>query len=66
MLTKHTYLKKKIDQLISEQIEMLKDNLSLGSSNDYSDYMKVVGKIEGLRSALDLCEEAEKIVERDT
>lgn len=66
MLTKHVYLKKKIEFLIYEQIDTLKENLSLGSPSDFEAYMRIVGKIEGLRSALDLCEEAEKLMERDT
>jgi mRNA-degrading endonuclease RelE of RelBE toxin-antitoxin system len=66
LLKQSSYLKSKIEQLISEQIEMLKDNLSQGSPQDYASYLRVVGKIEGLRSALDLCDEAERIVERDT
>ena len=66
MLTRHIYLKKKIDQLISEQIEMLMEHLSTGSPPDYAAYMRLVGKIDGLRSAFDLCNEAEKLMERDT
>lgn len=66
MLKQSTYLKNKIEQLILEQIEILLGNLSSGSPPDYASYLRVVGKIEGLRSALDLCAEAQSIVERDT
>ncbi len=64
MLPQHKFLKDKIDKLIYEQIEQLKEHLSVGSATDHAAYMRVVGKIEGLRSALDLCDEAEKILER--
>lgn len=66
LFTQYRYLKQKIDELISHQIETLKEHLSTGSPEDYASYLRTVGKIEGLRSALDLCEEAQKIVERDT
>lgn len=66
MLTNNGYLKKKIDQIILEQISELSQHVALGSAQDYPSYMRVVGKIEGLRLALDLCEEAEKLVKRET
>lgn len=66
LLTKHVYLKKKLEQLISEQIKMHSEHLSMGSPPDYAAYMRLVGKIDGLRSALDLCDEAEKLMERET
>jgi len=66
LLTKNGYLKKKIEQLIFEQISELSQHVALGSAQDYASYMRVVGKIDGLRLALDLCNEAEKLVERDT
>lgn len=65
LLTQYKYLKNKIDQLISDQIETLKNHLSTGSPQDYASYLRTVGQIEGLRSALDLCNEAEKILDRD-
>lgn len=66
MLNRHIYLKNKIDQLISEQIAMLMDHMSTGSPPDYASYMRIVGKIDGLRLALDLCNEAEMLMKRDT
>jgi hypothetical protein len=50
--------------IISEQ-DRIKDNLSNGLSVvDFADYRHQVGKILGLQSALDLCEEANSILSK--
>lgn len=64
MLSQHKFLKDKIEKLIYEKVEELKEHLSLGAAMDHGAYLRMVGKIEGLRSALDVCDEAEKILER--
>jgi hypothetical protein len=64
MLPQHKFLKDKIEKLIDEKIEQLKEHLSFGSAMDHGAYLRTVGKIEGLRSALDACDEAERILER--
>jgi len=46
-------------KLIEEHIEELKNNLAnRGAVPDYSAYCALAGKIEGLRTALTLCDEA--------
>jgi len=52
-----------LKKLVSAEIERLKDNISNGMSVvDYADYKTQVGKIMGLRMAIELCEEAESIL----
>jgi len=50
--------------IISEQ-DRIKDNLSNGLSVvDFAEYRHQVGKLLGLKSALDLCEEANSILSK--
>ena len=48
-------------ELIEDEIASLKDNLAnRGAVPDHVTYSFLVGKIEGLRMALELCDEAVK------
>lgn len=49
------------ERLLSEEIERLKDNLALGFLEDYAQFKQITGKIAGLRLALDLMKEAERL-----
>ena len=47
-----------------DEINRLLDILSNGMSlEDYADYKHHIGKITGLRTALELCDEAERIAQ---
>ena len=63
MLNQNTQFEIELQKLIDQEIERLKDNLSNGLSVvDYADYKHQVGKILGLRSVIELCEEAKSIL----
>ena len=56
-------LEAELKKLVAAEIDRLKDNISNGMSVvDYADYKTQVGKIMGLRTAIELCEEAESIL----
>ena len=56
---------KELRKLIEEEIERIKDNLANGLSiQDYESYKHQVGKIAGLNTALELCEETNKTVSK--
>lgn len=56
MLNYNNLFEKRLRELIDEEIERLKNNVSNGMSVvDYSDYKHQVGKIAGLRTVLELC-----------
>lgn len=63
-LTYNAYYKYELEKLLNAEIERIKDYLTtayLIDGFDYAAYRHQVGKIEGLRMALELCEEAESI-----
>ena len=65
MQTFQTIYEAELRKLIAVEVERLKENLSHGQSVcDYSEYQKTVGQILGLRTALELCEEANALSER--
>lgn len=39
-------------------------SIANGHAEDYAHYQRLVGKVEGMKIALELCDEAEKIVSR--
>lgn len=49
-----------LEKLLNEEVERLKDSLALGFLDDYAQYKMIAGKIAGLRSAIDLLNEAER------
>ena len=63
--TYQAYYQYELKKLIEENIERLKEAL-LSSYQiegfDFSGYRHQVGRVEGLRMALELCEEADAIV----
>lgn len=65
MQTFQTVYEAELRKLIVGEIDRLKENLSHGQSvNDFAEYQKTVGRILGLRTALELCEEANALSER--
>ena len=69
MLTYNNLFQNEVTKMINGQIEALKENLTTIHKMEgfsFTDYKEMVGKIEGLRLALELCEEAERIVNRTT
>jgi hypothetical protein len=64
MLTYQTFYQHELKKLIVTEIERLMENLGNGMSTpDFSSYKHQVGIIEGLRRALQLCDEAEAIAD---
>lgn len=65
MLTYNTLFETTLRKLIQEEIERQTENLVLGLSvTDFSAYREAVGRIAGMRQALDLCEEAQTIISK--
>jgi hypothetical protein len=63
--TYQAYYQYELKKLINENIERLKESLVSSyqiEGFDFSSYRHQVGRVEGLRIALDLCEDAEAIV----
>ena len=69
MLTYNKLFKKELTKLISDEIERLKENLTIAhrmDGFDFASYKLIVGRIEGLRMALDLAEQAETTTDGTT
>jgi hypothetical protein len=56
----HVYVKE-LETLLSDEIDRLMINLSNGHLETHAEYKYLAGKIAGLRSAIDLMEEAQKV-----
>jgi hypothetical protein len=54
--TVYTYIIKKVQ----EEMDVVSDYLSSGRPNNFEEYQRLVGKIEGLSIAKELLQEAEK------
>jgi len=63
-LSRYTMFRSELQALITDEIERLKDEMSLGLLKDHQEYKSLAGKILGLRSSLDLMDEADTIVSR--
>jgi hypothetical protein len=64
MLTYQTFYQHELKKLIVAEIDRLMENLGNGMSTpDFPSYKHQVGIIEGLRRALQLCDEAEAIAD---
>lgn len=64
-LTGQAYYQYELKRLLSEEIERLKENLLSAyhiEGFDFAAYRHQVGKIEGIRMAIELCDEAEAII----
>lgn len=64
MLSMKHLFEKELDRLIREEVERLKDVLSMGNLENQSDYKFIAGRIHGLRTTLDYMSEANSIIER--
>ena len=65
MLTHNSQFEKELKQLINQIVEEKKDLLSNGLSVvDFATYKHQVGIIQGLRLALEMCDEAALAIER--
>ena len=54
-----------LKKMIYENIERLKDDLASGmGTQEIQQYREIVGKIAGLRLAIDLCEESELLANK--
>jgi hypothetical protein len=63
--TYQAYYQYELKKLIDTHIERIKESLTSSyqvEGFDFSSYKHIVGRIEGLRLALELCEEAESII----
>lgn len=56
----HVY-RKELETLLENEIERLKDNMSLGLIENHGEYKHLAGKIAGLRQAQEYLFEAERI-----
>jgi len=66
VLTFNTLFERELKNLINEAVEDRKENLSTGLSTiDFPTYKHQVGIIAGLRMALEFCDEATKICNRN-
>jgi hypothetical protein len=66
MLTKYELIIREWRKFVDEETSRLRDVLAAGIAiKSYEDYLRHVGRIEGLRTAIDHMAEAEKEVERN-
>ena len=56
----HIYVRE-LEKLLAEEIERLKENLSLGHLENHAEYKYLAGKIAGLRAAQEYLVEADRI-----
>ena len=48
----------KLKQIINEEMAVLSDGVASGTAHDYAEYKFRVGKIQGLKMALEYCDTA--------
>jgi hypothetical protein len=66
MLTKYEMTLREWKKFMTEEEERIRNVLSSGAAvKNYEDYVRLVGRMEGLRSAHDFMTESEKEVERN-
>jgi hypothetical protein len=66
MLTYQTHYQSILKNLLESEIQNMKDTVTQpfsGAIPDFSQYRYYIGCIEGLRKALELCEEAEALAD---
>lgn len=56
-----TFYEHELKKLIEIEIETMKQNMSFGTVSSFEDYRHACGKVAGLRLAIELMAEAEKI-----
>jgi len=65
MLTYNNQFEIELKKLIEGEIKRLSDNVTTGGGvQDYADYKNQIGKISGLRMAIELCEDAQDILNK--
>jgi hypothetical protein len=62
--TYQTYYKHELNKLLEAEIERMTDKVvgSYQSITDFSDYRYHIGVIYGLRKAIELCDDAEAVI----
>jgi flagellar motor component MotA len=62
--TYQAYYRHELNKLLNEEIQRMTDKVtgSYQAINDFADYRYHIGVINGLRKALELCDEAEAVV----
>jgi hypothetical protein len=48
-----------LKKILEEEIERIKDVLSTGTPVDYAEYKQHVGRLQGMRSVIDYCDEVQ-------
>lgn len=61
MLTTKDRLVYELRLMIKQDYEQLRDNIAAGSAQNFDQYQRQVGKIQGLSAALEYIDEAEAI-----
>jgi hypothetical protein len=65
MFTRNDLFRVELEKLVEGEIQRLMENIVVGhAAIDFSAYKHQVGVIEGLRAVLELCEQAQSIVDR--
>jgi hypothetical protein len=65
MLTRNVMFRAELEKLLEEEVRRLMENIVVGhAAIDFPAYKHQVGVIDGLRIALELCEQAQTIVDR--
>jgi|TARA_R110000868_G_scaffold183608_4_gene424903 hypothetical protein len=65
LLTYQSFFEHELKKLIQEAVEARKENLAFGSGTvDFAAYRNQVGVVAGLRLALELCDEANRVCEQ--
>ena len=65
MLTRNVLFRAELEKLIEQEVQRLMENVVVGHATiDFPSYKHQVGVIDGLRLALELCEQAQSIVDR--
>lgn len=65
MFTRNDLFRSELEKLVEGEVQRLMENIVVGhTAIDFPEYKHQVGIIEGLRIALELCEQAQSIVDR--
>lgn len=65
MYTRNDLFRGELEKLVEGEIQRLMENIVVGhAAIDFPEYKHQVGIIEGLRVALELCEQAQTTVDR--
>jgi hypothetical protein len=64
MLNQNTLFEIELRKIVGEELNRLSEGMANGNASDYADYKFQVGKIHGLKLALDYCEEVRTLISR--